>query len=105
MSESEGVVWFESHTRVTMVEVAQSSGLPEDVLRELVEFGALSAGEGGMMSAACVGRLREAAKLREDLELDAQALALVVRYLERIETLEAEVRRFRALLGPPPSRG
>ena len=86
------VVWFEAHARVTMIEVAQSSGLPEALLRELVEYGALATEEGDRLSAACVGRLREAARLRTDLELDTPSLALVLRFLERIEMLEARVR-------------
>ena len=89
---TEGVVWFETHTQVTLVEVARSSGLPEPLLRELVEYGALATEEGDRLSAACVGRLREAARLRADLELDTPSLALVLRFLERIEALEARVR-------------
>ena len=89
---TEDVVWFESRTQVTLVEVARSSGLPEPLLRELVEYGALATEEGESLSAACVGRLREAARLHEDLELDTASLALVLRYLERIEALEARVR-------------
>jgi hypothetical protein len=86
------VVWFESHTQVTLIEVARSSGLPEPLLRELVEYGALVTEEGDRLAAACVGRLREAARLRADLELDTPSVALVLRYLERIEALEAQVR-------------
>ena len=89
---TEGVVWFEAHAQVTLVEVSRSSGLPEALLRELVEYGALTTEAGDCVSAACVGRLREAARLRADLELDTAALALVLRYLERIEALEARVR-------------
>ncbi len=74
------------------MEVARSSGLPEELLHELMEFGALSAGEGGTLPGTCVGRLREAARLREDLELDTPTVALVLRFLEKIETLEARVR-------------
>jgi chaperone modulatory protein CbpM len=89
---SEDVMFFEAHTKVTLVEVARSSGLPEELLRELMDYGALSAGEGETLSAACVGRLREAARLREDLELDTATVALVLRFLERIEALEARLR-------------
>lgn len=89
---TEGVVWFETHTQVTLIEVARSSGLPEPLLRELVEYGALTTEEGDRLPAACVGRLREAARLRADLELDTPSLALVLSYLERIEALEARVR-------------
>jgi chaperone modulatory protein CbpM len=88
----EGVVWFETHAQVTLVEVARSSGLSVEVLRELVDYGALVPAEGDVLPAACVGRLREAARLRSDLELDTAAVALVLRYLERIEELEARVR-------------
>ena len=89
---AEGVTWFEAHGRVTLVEVSQCSGLPEPVLRELVEYGALTLEEGDCLSAACVGRLREAARLRQDLELDTPNVALVLRFLARIEALEARVR-------------
>jgi chaperone modulatory protein CbpM len=100
MAESnEGVVFFEAHTQVTLVEVARSSGLPEELVRELVDYGALSAAEGEMLSAACVGRLREAARLREDLELDTPTVALVLRFLERIEALEARLRYLSAQVG------
>lgn len=100
MAESnEDVMFFEAHTRVTLVEVARSSGLPEELVRELMEYGALSAGEGETLSAACVGRLREAARLREDLELDTATVALVLSFLERIEALEARLRYLSAQSG------
>ena len=89
---AEGVVWFETHTRVTLVEVARSSGLPEPLVRELVEYGAIATTEGETFSAGCIGRLREAARLSNDLELDTPTLALVLRFLERIEALEDRVR-------------
>ena len=98
---NEGVVFFESHTQVTLVEVAQSSGLSEELLHELIEYGALVASEGGALSAACVGRLREAARLREDLELDTATVALVLRFLERIEALEGRVRYLKAQVRHP----
>jgi pyridoxal/pyridoxine/pyridoxamine kinase len=96
MAESTDVVFFESHTQVTLVEVARSSGLSEELIRELMEYGALSAGEGDALSGACVGRLREVARLREDLELDTATVALVLRFLERIEGLEARVQHLNA---------
>ena len=97
MAESvEGVVWFEAHTQVTLVELSRSSGLPMEVLHELAEYGGLVMGEGETVSGACVWRLREATRLREDLELDTQAVALVLRFLERIETLEAQLKHLKA---------
>jgi chaperone modulatory protein CbpM len=94
------IVWLEAQSQVTFVEVARCSGFPEATLRELVEYGALSS-QGGMVSAACVGRLREAARLAGDLELDTPSVALVLRFLERIEALESEVRYLHAQVAAP----
>jgi len=90
------VLWLHSETRITIVELAQFSGLPEAVLRDLVDHGALAPhgdDDDWTFAADCVARLRKAARLRVDLELDAATLALVLAYLERIERLEGEVRR------------
>jgi chaperone modulatory protein CbpM len=94
------VVFLETHTRVTVVEVARCSGLSEEMVRELVDYGVLSA-QDDMLPGACVGRLRVAARLAGDLELDMPAVALVLRYLERIESLEDEVRRLHAQITAP----
>jgi len=87
------------------VQLAQASGLDESRLRELVEFGALSpddpAAGDRCFSAACVARVRSAARLAQDLELDTHSMALVLRFLERIEALEGEVRHLAAQLAAP----
>jgi chaperone modulatory protein CbpM len=105
MAEHEEAVWLHAESQVTLVELAQSSGLPEDLLRELVDYGALEpapadAGE-WCFSAECVTRVRAAARLRSDLELDTPALALVLTFLERINRLEAQVRHLHAQLVVP----
>ena len=92
------IVWLEAQSQVTMVEVARCSGLPETTVRELVEFGALTA-QDDMVSGACIGRLRVAGRLASDFELDTAAMGLVLRYLERIEALEAEVQKLKAVGG------
>ncbi len=94
------IVWLEAQSQVTIVEVARCSGLPEATLRELVEFGALAA-QDDRVSGACVARLRVAARLAGDFELDTPAVALVLRYLERIESLESEVRNLHAQIATP----
>jgi hypothetical protein len=94
------IVWLEAQTQVTIVEVSRCSGLPEETVHELVEYGALAT-EGGMLSGTCVARLRVAARLAGDFELDTPAVALVLRYLERIESLESEVRHLHAQVAVP----
>ena len=80
------IVWLETQSRVTIVEVARWSGLPEATVRELVEYGALAARDDSV-SGACIARLRVAARLADDFELETPAVALLLRYLEKIEEL------------------
>ena len=101
MADEYEAVWLETHSRVTLVELSRCSGLTEAMLRELVEYGALSVQEGETFAAECVGRLRQAARLGADLELETGAVALVLRFLERIEALEGEVRHLHAQIAAP----
>src|SRR5579862_9073643 len=100
MAEQDDAVWLHAGAQVTLVELARVSGLAPDVLRELVEVGALApvAQEASewYFSAECVVRVRTAARLGTDLELETAALALVLTYLERIQRLESELRHLRA---------
>jgi len=107
MAEHDEGVWLHGGAQVTLVELAQVSGLTEELLRELVEFGALApvtvavASSEWCFSADCVVRVRTAARLRTDLELETPALALVLTYLERIQRLDTELRHLRAQLSAP----
>jgi len=104
MADVDESVWLHAEAQVTMIELARSSGLPQEVLRELVEYGALEpAGAPGewCFGADCVVRVRTAARLRNDLELETPALALVLSFLERIQKLEAQVRHLHAQLAVP----
>ena len=105
-TEQDETTWVYAQTQVSMVDFAQSSGLPPELLRELVEYGALApvnpqAGEWTFSGDSLV-RVRTAARLRNDLELDTPVLALVLSFLERIDRLEAEMRRLSAQLVAPP---
>lgn len=105
MAEQDDAVWLHAGAQVTLVELSHASGLEPDVLRELVEYGALalSTTEGAewSFSAECVVRVRTAARLKIDLELETPAVALVLSYLERIQRLESELRHLRAQLTAP----
>ena len=101
MADEYDAVWLEAHARVTLVELSRCSGFSEGALHELVEYGAISLGEGGTFAGECVGRLRQAARLGADLELETAAVALILRFLERIEALEGEVRRLHAQIPAP----
>jgi chaperone modulatory protein CbpM len=97
-------LWLYAERRVSMGELGEISGLPDEVLKELVDYGALRpqlvAGEMSF-AADCVMRLRAAARLRQDLELETPALALAISFLERIQSLENELRSLEARLSRP----
>jgi len=104
MAEQHDVVWLHGEAEITLVDLAETTGLPEEVVRELVDYGVLQpAGEGAQwcFRAECVARVRTAARLRNDLELETPALALVLSFLERIQRLEAQVRHLHAQVAPP----
>ena len=101
-TEHDDALWLHAQWRVSIVELAQLSGLQEEVVRELVEYGALSPADPQArewaFSGDCVARVRAAARLCNDLEFETPALALVLSFLERIDRLEAEVRNLSAQL-------
>ncbi len=95
-------VWLDDGSVVTLVELAQCSGLSEPELRNLVDLGALepldpNAAE-WRFGARCITAARTACRLRNDLELDSPGLAIVLSLLDRVRELESEVQRVRARL-------
>lgn len=95
-------VWVESKREFSLAELVELSGLPEQVLRELVDYGALVPidphAAQWTFGAGFVLAVRTARRLREDLELEPQALALALTLVERIHELESELCRLRAQL-------
>ena len=102
-NDMEAAFWMDSRTRLSVSEIAQSCGITETVVHELVDYGALKPAGAGptewLFSAECVVSVRKAARLCGDLELETSAMALVISFLERIQELEAQVRRLRAQAG------
>ena len=94
--------WLDAHCEVSLAELASLSGLAESELRELVEYGALAPndprGAQWTFSGECVVTARAAQRLREDFDLDFNALSLALSFLERIRALESELRALRAQL-------
>src|SRR6187455_3873473 len=103
MAERDDDLWLHARREISIVELADCAGLSEAEVRELVEFGALSPSDATRwtFSSTCVARVRSAARLRQDLELDTAAFALVVAFLERIDDLEARVKALSATVPAP----
>lgn len=93
-------LWLDTHHEFTLVELAGLSGLPPDMLQQLVELDALPPrnAAAATFGADCLDMARTAGRLHNDFELDAGALALVIRLLERVRRLEAEMLALEARL-------
>jgi hypothetical protein len=83
---------------LTIIEMAESCGLGEDDVRELVEIGVIS------VDTTCLVRLRKATRLQRDFELEPSAVGLLLAFIGQIDELEARVRELSAQLQAPQRR-
>jgi chaperone modulatory protein CbpM len=100
--ETTEVMWFEQH-ELSLPELADLSGLPQQVLGELLDCGAIEplgrqAGSETRFGAAALQAARTARRLQADFELDVQGLVLALRLLERVAELETQLQSLRARL-------
>ena len=88
---------------VTLDQLVEAADIPVEELRALVDYGALApvdpAATSWTFTASWVVVARTAGRLRRDFELDAHSLSVVLRYVQLVEALEAEVRALRARQG------
>ncbi len=94
---------LEPRSAVTLAELIEASGFSEDELRELIEEGALLPmsveATGVVFGSEAIVIARAAYRVRHDFALDdAHSVCVVLRYVERVERLEREVRALRARL-------
>lgn len=101
-------IWLDTRETVTVSELSEVCGLSTAELSELVDYGALTPvtvdREVRVFSASWVSPLRTAGKLRRDFDLELFSVAVLVGYLNRIETLERELKAVRAQQSDPHSQ-
>lgn len=92
--------WLDAGQLLNLAELSRTCGMSSAELHELVEYGALSPLNAGQpeprFPAQYIPRLRTAVKLRRDYDLELFTVAILLDYLDRIETLEAQLRSSRA---------
>ena len=96
------VQWLETHPDLPLPELAELSGLSPAELEALTEYGVFMPvdpeAEEPLYAAGCIVTARMACRLRTDLELNMEGLALVLRLLTQMQDLETELNGFRARL-------
>ena len=100
--ESTSALLLDESGAVSITQLVEQSGLSESDLQVLVDCGALMPRDAGAttltFSSRCVVTARTARRLRDDFALDdAHAVAIVLRFHERIDALERELRQLRAM--------
>jgi len=94
--------WLEEERELTLAELAELSGFSEEELRALKACGAIAPvdpeAEPPRFDARSIVAARTAHRLLVDFELDTQGIAVALALLERIGSLEAELREVRAQL-------
>jgi len=92
--------WLYEQSEVSIEELAELSGLSAALLRELVDYGALVPSDTRStqlsFAANCVVTVRTASRLREDFDLDTNALSVALALVERIRGLEEQLQDMRS---------
>lgn len=95
-TEHSELIWLDEQHEVTLDELVELSGLSQQELQLLVESGALlpnnPAADTWHFSSHCIVSIRTLSRLKQDFELEQNALGLMLVFLERIRTLEFKLR-------------
>lgn len=88
--------WLDEREEFSLHELAELSGLSISELEQLVEYEALApidpTAASPAFTARCLVTARTACRLRDDFDLGAPGLALVLTLIERIRDLEAQLQ-------------
>jgi chaperone modulatory protein CbpM len=92
-------VWLDEQHEVSLDELATLSGLTQQELHLLVDNGALVPNNPDAdcwhFSSHCIVSIRTLSKLKQDFELEPNAFALTLVFLERIRKLEMQLQRLK----------
>ena len=98
-------VWRSAEALLTIEEVSLATGLHPRMIASFVEFGLVEPAEpaddpgSARFTAEAVDRLRRVARLRHDLGVNLQGVAVILEMRDRMEELLREVEHLRRRLG------
>jgi chaperone modulatory protein CbpM len=94
---------IDEFTEITWTQLVSACGLSEGEVRELVRYGALVPRDPDASTWTFEARwllvARRASRLRRDFDLDPHGVSVLLSFVDRIESLEAELRMLRARVG------
>lgn len=94
--EHSELIWLDEQHEVSLDELVELSGLSRHDLQQLVEIGALMPNnlisDNLHFSSHCIVSMRMLSRLKQDFELEQNALGLILVFLERIRELESKLR-------------
>ena len=94
------LAWLDGRETITLAELTRACTLSAAELDELVGYGAIvplrATAQETLFSAEWVMPLRQAARLRRDLDVDLYAVAIMLGFLDRFAGLENELRSLQA---------
>jgi len=86
---------------LTLEQISSLCSLSEFEVNELIEYGAIHfdkvEAQGGLVSTERIEALMEACRLRQDFDMDLFTVAVIIAYIETIETLEQQIREYKLL--------
>ena len=96
------VVWLHEHYALSVNQLAELSGLSEQEIHELVDYGVMTPidthADQRSFDAQYIVAARTARRLRDDFDLNIHGVALALSLLDRVHELEAELGDLRARL-------
>lgn len=99
--------WLNEECGFSLTELVELSGSSDEVLRELVEYGAITPvnpeSPQWVFPGKCLLTVRAACRLSVSFDLEPHGMALVISLLDRIHNLEAQMDSLHAQL-PTTSR-
>ena len=98
--ESSAALFLDDTGAVSITQLVEQSGLTEAELQVLVDCGAIEPDDAvtghWRFSSRCIVTARTARRLRDDFALDdAHSLAVMLRFVQRIESLERQLRELK----------